>query len=80
MEENWNDSLRLSAHHGLKLDSNKGKFKTHRNWTAHYWWKWIKTEIKMESKNFLELNENESTTYPNEGVLRGKRISQAPTF
>lgn len=42
--------------------------------------KWVKEEIKMEIRNYLEKNENENTTYQNlwdaaKAVLRGKLIA-----
>jgi len=74
----------LSDHHGLKLvfNNNKGRMPT-------YMWKLnnallndnlVKEEIKTEIKDFVELNENEGTTYPNlwdtmKAVLRGKLIA-----
>jgi hypothetical protein len=41
---------------------------------------WVREEIKKEITDFLQLNENESTTYPNlwdsmKAVLRGKFIA-----
>jgi hypothetical protein len=42
----------------------------------------VKEGIKKEMKDFLEFNENESTTYPNlwdtmNALLRGKLIAQS---
>ncbi|KAL6089506.1 hypothetical protein STEG23_029452 [Scotinomys teguina] len=75
----------LSDHYGLKLDFNN--IKNYRKPTVP--WKlnnaqlkhqWVKEEIKKEIKDYLEFNENESTTYPNlwdtmKAVLRGKFIA-----
>jgi hypothetical protein len=40
---------------------------------------WVRAEIREEIKRFLEVNENENTTYQNiwdiKAVLRGKFIS-----
>jgi len=74
----------LSDHHVLKLVFNNSKERT-----PTYTWKLnnallnknlVKEEIKKEIKDFLELNENEGTTYPNlwdtmKAVLRGKLIA-----
>jgi exonuclease III len=63
----------LSDHNVLKLDlNNKNKDKKH----ANIWkWnnsllneKWVIDEINKEIKRFLEVNENENTTYQNFGT------------
>ena len=68
----------LSDHRGLKLDSNNNR----NNIKLTYTWKlnsfllnyhWVKEEIK----DFLDLNENDDTVYPNlrdtmKAVLIGK--------
>jgi hypothetical protein len=74
----------LSDQHGLCLVFNNNK----NNRKSTYTWKlkntllndnFVKEEIKKESKDFLDFNENETTTYPNlwdtmKAVLRGKVI------
>jgi hypothetical protein len=60
----------LSDHNAIKLKlNNKNKDKNHANM-----WKlnnsllneqWVMDEIKEEIKSFLEVNENENTTYQN---------------
>ncbi|KAL6030382.1 hypothetical protein STEG23_024292 [Scotinomys teguina] len=74
----------LSDHHGLKLDFNNNKYyrKPTNSWklnNGQLKHQWVKEEIKKEIKDYLEFNENESTTYPNlwdtrKAVLRGKFI------
>ncbi|KAL6033092.1 hypothetical protein STEG23_031330 [Scotinomys teguina] len=75
----------LSDHYGLKLDFNniKNYRKPTLSWklnNAQLKHQWVKEEIKKEIKEYLEFNENESTTYPNlwdtmKAVLRGKFIA-----
>ena len=74
----------LSDHHGLRLIFNNSI----NNRKPTFTWKLnntllndtlVKEEIKKEIKDFLELNENEATTYPNlwdtmKAVLRRKLI------
>ena len=74
----------LIRHHGLKLEfnSNTNFRKPTNTWkfnSAHLNHQWVKKEIKGEIKNFLKLNENDHTTYPNlwdtmKAMLRGKFI------
>ncbi|KAL6035209.1 hypothetical protein STEG23_012044 [Scotinomys teguina] len=75
----------LSDHYGLKLDfnNNKNYRKPTISWklnNAQLKHQWVKEEIKKEIKDYLEFNENESTTYPNlwdtmKAGLRGKFIA-----
>jgi predicted glycoside hydrolase/deacetylase ChbG (UPF0249 family) len=60
----------LSDHNAIKLKiNNKNKDKKHANsWKLNNSWlndKWVIDEIKEEIKKFLEVNENENTTYWN---------------
>jgi hypothetical protein len=59
----------FSDYHGLKLDfktSNPRKPTYSQKWNnSQLKYLWVMEEIKKETKDFLELNENEDTTYPN---------------
>ncbi|KAL6093658.1 hypothetical protein STEG23_011038 [Scotinomys teguina] len=73
----------LSDHYGLKLDFNniKNYGKPTVSWklnNAQLKHQWVKEEIKKEIKDYLEFNENESTTNlwdTMKAVLRGKFIA-----
>jgi hypothetical protein len=77
----------LSDHNVLKLElNNESNNKKHSNkWMLNNTLlndQWVIEEIKEENKRFLEVNENENTTYWNtwdsaEAVLRGKLIAKS---
>jgi hypothetical protein len=77
----------LSDHKALKLDiSNKNNSRKHtNNWKLNNTLlndQWVIDEIKEEIKRFLEVNENENTTYQKiwdtaKAVLRGKFIAMS---
>jgi hypothetical protein len=77
----------LSDHNAIKLEcNNKKKDKKHANsWKLNNSLlneQWVIDKIKVEIKKFLEVNENENTTYQNlwdtaKAVLREKFISMS---
>jgi hypothetical protein len=77
----------LSDHNALKLEfNNKNNSKKHGDsWKVNNTFlndQWVIDEIKVEIKSFLEVNENEYTTYQNlwdteKIVLRGKFIAMS---
>jgi hypothetical protein len=77
----------LSDHNALKLElKNKNNSRKHaKNWKLNNTLlndPWVIDEIKQEIKSFLEVNENEHTTYQKvwntaKAVLRGKLIAMS---
>jgi hypothetical protein len=76
-----------SDHNAIKLEfNNKSNSRKYtNNWRLNSTLlndQWVKEEIREEIKSFLEVNENENTTYQNlwdtaKSVLRGKFIAMS---
>jgi hypothetical protein len=87
IQKNRNNPCILCDHNGLKLELNNKK--NSRKYTNNQRlnntllnYQWVIEEMRKEIKRFLEVNENENTTYQNlwdtaKAVLRGKFIAMS---
>ena len=75
----------MSDHNVLKLETNykKKAERTTNTWRLNNMLlknNWVREEIKREIKRYIEMNDNDSTTYQNfwdtaKAVIKGKFIS-----